>query len=117
MMKGVCDLGCCMYDDGCLVTRAAVCMMTDALVTWAVVCLSQEEFVFNQQTVDRNLSVVGKCEKKIVCQKFLMSEIDSKKSKLYTQINEEQREFENMLSPFHFGMSVRPIFCLKQMSE
>ena len=84
-----------MYDDGCL-------------VTWAVVCFSQEEFVFNQQTVDRNFSVVGKREnkikKKLVCQKFLMSEIDSKKSKLYTQINEEQCEFENMLSQFHFEM-------------
>lgn len=46
-----------------------------------------------------------------------MSEIDVKKSKLSTQINEEQRAFENILSPFHFGMTVLPIFCLKQMSE
>ena len=42
-----------MYDDGCF-------------VTWADVCFPQEQWtvVFNQQTVDRNLSVVGKCENK-----------------------------------------------------
>ena len=46
-----------------------------------------------------------------------MSEIGSKKSKFYVQRNYEQREFEDMLSTFHFVMIVRPICCLIQILE